>query len=812
MKVTHAGSHQVETSGVEVTNAFKIARTPHMFNILSSGLYSDKIAAVLREVGCNAMDAHIMAGTPDKPIQVKLPTNLDRSFYIKDWGPGLDDSEARELYTTYGWSSKQNDNSVTGAFGLGSKSPFAYTAQHENQRDGFTIVAVKNGFRRTYTCYLDEQGAPVIARLDESPADADWPHGVMVTFPVQPNDIQAFHAKAVEVFSWFKVHPEILGLRGGMSLVSPKYAQSINEFVRIYPKELPQGQSGPCVVTGGVRYPLDLGKLSLSPEVFSAFRTTDVGLFLPVGEVLMTPSREQLQYTIATKENLEKRLNAAFEAMAKKFVKAIAPQPDEPRLPWLRRVNDARDKVPSSLISINGIKRLLEVGGAQGLGISSDELHDALANHYIGMPEMVGTRVPQGFRVYYVLSGDERAKYNPVIRGEIPSRSSNGQATPIRLNLRQPIRVFYSDSPYALKLVRAYVQDHPEHVQALLVTTTGKERYAQAKQIADSYVGVDGLHGLETEGTKSLMAILPKETVEQAVSDRPRLKKGDSLEEFFKDSEVTVLDAQRGTYDATTLGEAREETMLYVVSNRDKFFNKLANDSIFEIPAGYVTEFKRSLGGLMQAGHLQNVRKVIVLDSQAEVRSLRLVDQGYKPWLPQLQAEVRKLKEPLFAQVQFKPRYSRIDDEHYARYAGVLGVCVYAANKKPRIYEKFIQTLGVSHPLVDTCEYVVSNQVSDNQALEDKYNKDHAPLRYWLNLALRTNVPAAQEQAQLSSSLLNYRAVQALQEEKAPSLKMLEADHFVKLLLERPVSAAKLVQTLMEVCEPADVQEALKTA
>ena len=34
----------------------------HLLRILSSGLYSNKIRTVLREIGCNAADAHIELG------------------------------------------------------------------------------------------------------------------------------------------------------------------------------------------------------------------------------------------------------------------------------------------------------------------------------------------------------------------------------------------------------------------------------------------------------------------------------------------------------------------------------------------------------------------------------------------------------------------------------------------------------------------------------------------------------------------------------------------------------------------------------
>lgn len=87
----------ISSAGAAATSTAKIATSSHMFSILSSRLYSDKIAAVLREIGCNAADAHAAVGKANMPFEVKLPNNIDPSFYIKDWGPGLDEAEVRDL-------------------------------------------------------------------------------------------------------------------------------------------------------------------------------------------------------------------------------------------------------------------------------------------------------------------------------------------------------------------------------------------------------------------------------------------------------------------------------------------------------------------------------------------------------------------------------------------------------------------------------------------------------------------------------------------------------------------------------------------
>ena len=60
---------EVETSGLKSTNAFQISASSHMFRVLSDGMYSDKVTAVIRELTCNARDAHTAAGKEHVPYK-----------------------------------------------------------------------------------------------------------------------------------------------------------------------------------------------------------------------------------------------------------------------------------------------------------------------------------------------------------------------------------------------------------------------------------------------------------------------------------------------------------------------------------------------------------------------------------------------------------------------------------------------------------------------------------------------------------------------------------------------------------------------
>ena len=129
MRVSQANDHVTHAVvGGGEAETFEIAQTAEFFQILSSTLYSDKMLAVVREVLCNAWDAHIEAGKTDIPVKVTLTA---QKLSIQDFGDGIAKDMMSQRYATYGGSTKARNDKVTGGFGLGCKAPFAYTDHFE---------------------------------------------------------------------------------------------------------------------------------------------------------------------------------------------------------------------------------------------------------------------------------------------------------------------------------------------------------------------------------------------------------------------------------------------------------------------------------------------------------------------------------------------------------------------------------------------------------------------------------------------------------------------------------------------------------
>ena len=63
--------------------------------------YSNTRLAVVREVSANALDANLEAGS-NRPIEIKLPTTMNPTFSVRDFGGGLSQDEVFHLYSKYG--------------------------------------------------------------------------------------------------------------------------------------------------------------------------------------------------------------------------------------------------------------------------------------------------------------------------------------------------------------------------------------------------------------------------------------------------------------------------------------------------------------------------------------------------------------------------------------------------------------------------------------------------------------------------------------------------------------------------------------
>jgi hypothetical protein len=303
VKVEDRASAKVEVYGdATPERVFAIQTSAIAFQTLSSKLYNDPVTAVIRELSCNAHDAHVEVGKKSKPFLLNLPTRLHPEFCIRDFGPGLSDDDLVDLYCTYFASSKRRTNKVIGGFGIGSKSPFSYT-------DGFTVVSYQKGEKRTYTAYINSDKVPAVTRLStEQTTEED---GLEVKFPVKATDIYLFEEKARTVLEFFNPVPKIN--RGEFLVPKQTYLLEGKKW------KLRKGgdYSGVRVIQGLVKYPVR--EQDLSGEKLTQQEQTILGcsidIFVPIGSLSPAANRENLTTDKQTISRLRGLLNDAYTEM-----------------------------------------------------------------------------------------------------------------------------------------------------------------------------------------------------------------------------------------------------------------------------------------------------------------------------------------------------------------------------------------------------------------------------------------------------------------------------------------------------------------
>lgn len=319
----HTETTNIIRGNVAGEHNFTIKASAKAFNILSSNLYSNKPLAIIRELCCNAYDSHVAAGCADRPIELVLPTRLNGGqLIVKDFGTGLDDEQMISIYTKFFESTKTESNDFVGQLGLGSKSPFSMFKN-------FSIEARKNGIKRTYTAFLNEEGIPTIALMNT--AETDEGNGVMVTMHVKNDDHDKFQQAAKQALMYFNPKPIVSGTQN-FATYSVKHGIGGSDW-KVRESEYWARMSGPHVVQGFVVYPIDssiirdAGNLSAAARVIS---NLSLDFWMPIGSVDVAPSREALSYDKRTIANIA----AAFEKVADEMRAVIQKDLDSAKTAW----------------------------------------------------------------------------------------------------------------------------------------------------------------------------------------------------------------------------------------------------------------------------------------------------------------------------------------------------------------------------------------------------------------------------------------------------------------------------------------------
>lgn len=268
--------------------------------------YSNTRLAVVREISANALDANAEANS-NKKIQIKLPTSMNPTFSVRDFGGGLSQEDVFGLYSKYGKSTKRTSNNYIGAFGIGKFAPLSYG-------ENFTCVSYHGGKKTSYNIFVDESDDTKIVQLHEEPSNE--PTGLSIEVAVADGDTNEFREITQNFFRFFPQNdmPEFIGVEEDFIKNEEKILESNNdEWFIIKREQNYYSRHSAHVLMGRVAYPLNREAINTENFIKDDNKRSVVnnllsmdGFYLrvPLGSVKLHHSREALEYNKSTQKKI----------------------------------------------------------------------------------------------------------------------------------------------------------------------------------------------------------------------------------------------------------------------------------------------------------------------------------------------------------------------------------------------------------------------------------------------------------------------------------------------------------------------------
>jgi hypothetical protein len=307
---------ETQTRDIQRSDSFQeramglaIGSEAFVFNVLRKDLYSDPIGSLIREYTVNAQDEHRKFGKGDVPILIQVPNHFTPELHIRDYAGGLTEEQVFNFFGNYGASDKRESNDAVGFFGLGCKSAFAYT-------DSYIVKSFKDGMEYTFNIYIDETEIGKTAKI--SAESTTEPNGIEIIVPVKTHDINTFQNKVVSTVQYFKTKPVITGMEytPDLNTKTPKIKGEGWEFF---------GNGSPTVIMGEIAYPIDYYKMGDNLESWeSSILRSELNIFVNIGDVQVTASREALQMSAKTIKTIREKLVSIKDAIVSETEKSFA--------------------------------------------------------------------------------------------------------------------------------------------------------------------------------------------------------------------------------------------------------------------------------------------------------------------------------------------------------------------------------------------------------------------------------------------------------------------------------------------------------
>jgi anti-sigma regulatory factor (Ser/Thr protein kinase) len=285
--ITELVKHEVHTSDFKKENFFGVKDISILFEILRSKLYTMPLRTCLQEIISNALDANIENNRQDQPIEITCPDMDNMNISIRDYGIGIDPERITDVFLNYGSSTKNQSNAEHGGFGIGAKSPFAYT-------ETFSIkTATTDGWVREYIAYIDETRIGKLVQINQKLHDGIT--GTTIIIPCKTvGDIVEVKQHIESICKYFDVPPLV---NGKEVLKTERKYEYLGIDMSDIGVSLVEGGSTITILVGQIPYILQSARIEESRKrlVFRGVKSFNMLLKFKIGEIALSASREQIE-------------------------------------------------------------------------------------------------------------------------------------------------------------------------------------------------------------------------------------------------------------------------------------------------------------------------------------------------------------------------------------------------------------------------------------------------------------------------------------------------------------------------------------
>jgi len=307
---------EISLGGVEedvIEAGIDMSNISFILDLVSTKFYSDPIGSIVREIASNSVDANTESGS-EKPIIIKMGVDTENrdAYFIEfiDNGLGITTERFDKVYRKWFSSTKRLTNNQIGSFGLGSKSILAYSQY-------FFITTRCEGYETKYILSKNNGTVPKIEIL--SKVECSGATGTTIRIDIRnATDFNKFEYAIKDQLQYFS------------NVYVDSFTRNINNEYKIYDCNHFQYRSGNTegkmhLLLGKVKYKIDEyiinSGLSTWDKGYIKIPNIPVGLKFEIGEIMVNPNRESIEYKTKTIELIKEKINLVVEELKLIFSK-----------------------------------------------------------------------------------------------------------------------------------------------------------------------------------------------------------------------------------------------------------------------------------------------------------------------------------------------------------------------------------------------------------------------------------------------------------------------------------------------------------